>query len=142
VTALYFADAAIIVTNPEVSSVRDSDRIIGILASRSSRAERNEPPVETNLLLTRYDPARVAKGEMLTVEDVQEILSVPSARRHSGIGIGVARVEHRHAGRLRRGQPGRHGISRRCRPFLGEQREMRFVQPERRGFFRVLFGRA
>src|SRR5437763_498065 len=68
VTALYFADAAIIVTNPEVSSVRDSDRIIGILASRSRRAERNEPPVETNLLLTRYDPARVAKGEMLTVE--------------------------------------------------------------------------
>src|SRR5262245_35772767 len=64
VTALYFADSAIIVTNPEVSSVRDSDRIIGILASRSRRAERNESPVELNLLLTRYDPARVAKGEM------------------------------------------------------------------------------
>src|SRR6201997_5658989 len=57
VTALYFADSAIIVTNPEVSSVRDSDRIIGILASRSRRAERNEPAVELNLLLTRYDPA-------------------------------------------------------------------------------------
>src|SRR6516162_8986042 len=75
ITALYFADSAIIVTNPEVSSVRDSDRIIGILSSRSRRAERNEPPVETQLLLTRYDPSRVAKGEMLTVEDVGEILS-------------------------------------------------------------------
>src|SRR5215469_15072050 len=77
ITALYFADSAIIVTNPEVSSVRDSDRIIGILSSRSRRAERNEPPVETQLLLTRYDPSRVAKGEMLTVEDVGEILSIP-----------------------------------------------------------------
>src|SRR6266496_3557654 len=77
ITALYFADSAIIVTNPEVSSVRDSDRIIGILASRSRRAERNEPPVELNLLLTHYDPGRVAKGEMLTVDDVKEILSIP-----------------------------------------------------------------
>src|SRR5258708_14711625 len=77
ITALYFADSAIIVTNPEVSSVRDSDRIIGILASRSRRAERNEPPVELHLLLTRYDPARVARGESLTVDDVKEILSIP-----------------------------------------------------------------
>src|SRR5258708_35888118 len=77
VTALYFADSAIIVTNPEVSSVRDSDRIIGILASRSRRAERNEAPVEIQLLLTRYDPARVARGEMLAIDDVKEILSIP-----------------------------------------------------------------
>src|ERR1700722_12363477 len=77
ITALYFADSAIIVTNPEVPSVRDSDRIIGILASRSRRAERNEPPVGVNLLLTRYDPARATKGEMLGVDDVKEILSIP-----------------------------------------------------------------
>src|SRR5256714_13969089 len=76
-TAMYFADSAIIVTNPEVSSVRDSDRIIGILASRSRRAERNEPPVETNLLLTRDDPRRFAKARRLTVEDVPEVLSIP-----------------------------------------------------------------
>jgi len=142
VTALYFADAAIIVTNPEVSSVRDSDRIIGILASRSRRAERNEPPVETNLLLTRYDPARVAKGEMLTVEDVQEILSVPllgvipeseSVLRASNTGTPVAFDEDSPAGRAYLDAVAR---------LLGEQREMRFVQPERRGFFRVLFGRA
>src|ERR1700688_1470722 len=77
ITALYFADSAIIVTNPEVSSVRDSDRIIGILASTSRRAEKQEKPVEVHLLLTRYSPERVARGEMLSVEDVKDILSVP-----------------------------------------------------------------
>src|SRR6201981_1308752 len=77
ITALYFADSAIIVTNPEVSSVRDSDRIIGILASRSGRAERNEPAVELNLLLTRYSQERVKKGEMLSIEDVTEVRSIP-----------------------------------------------------------------
>ena len=59
-TALYFADSAIIVTNPEVSSVRDSDRIIGLLAAKSRRAERGEEPVKEHLLLTRYSPERVA----------------------------------------------------------------------------------
>src|SRR5438128_5214578 len=142
ITALYFADSAIIVTNPEVSSVRDSDRIIGILASRSRRAERNEPPVELNLLLTRYDPARVAKGEMLTVEDVKEILSISllgvipeseSVLRASNTGTPVAFDEDSPAGRAYLDAVAR---------FLGEQREMRFVQPERRGFFGFLFGRA
>jgi septum site-determining protein MinD len=142
ITALYFADTAIIVTNPEVSSVRDSDRIIGILASRSRRAERNEPPVELNLLLTRYDPGRVAKGEMLTVEDVKEILSIPllgvipeseSVLRASNTGTPVAFDSDSLAGRAYLDAVAR---------FLGEQREMRFVKPERRNLFRVLFGRA
>src|SRR6266581_3863267 len=142
ITALYFADSAIIVTNPEVSSVRDSDRIIGILASRSRRAERNDPPVELNLLLTRYDPSRVAKGEMLTVEDVKEILSIPllgvipeseSVLRASNTGTPVAFDSDSLAGRAYLDAVAR---------FLGEQREMRFVQPERRNLFRVLFGRA
>ncbi|HLY46068.1 MAG TPA: septum site-determining protein MinD [Stellaceae bacterium] len=142
ITALYFADSAIIVTNPEVSSVRDSDRIIGILASRSRRAERNESPVEVNLLLTRYDPARVAKGEMLTVEDVGEILSIPllgvipeseSVLRASNTGTPVAFDEDSPAGRAYLDAVAR---------FLGEQREMRFVKPERRNLFRALFGRA
>ena len=75
--ALYFADEAVIVTNPEVSSVRDSDRIIGILNSKTRRAEKGEEPVKQHLLLTRYDPARVEKGEMLKVEDVLEILAIP-----------------------------------------------------------------
>jgi septum site-determining protein MinD len=142
ITALYFADSAIIVTNPEVSSVRDSDRIIGILASRSRRAERNEPPVELHLLLTRYDPARVSKGEMLTVDDVKEILSIPllgvipeseSVLRASNTGTPVAFDGESPAGRAYLDAVAR---------FLGEQREMRFVKPERRNLFRVLFGKA
>src|SRR5690606_8262682 len=64
--ALYFADIAVVVTNPEVSSVRDSDRILGILQSKSRRAERNEEPIKEHLLLTRYNPERVEKGEMLS----------------------------------------------------------------------------
>ena len=75
--ALYFADIAIVVTNPEVSSVRDSDRILGILQSKSRRAERAEEPVKEHLLLTRYNPERVEKGEMLSVADVEEILAIP-----------------------------------------------------------------
>ena len=142
ITALYFVDSAIIVTNPEVSAVRDSDRIIGILASRSRRAERNEPPVELHLLLTRYDTGRVARGEMLTVDDVKEILSIPllgvipeseSVLRASNTGTPVAFDEDSPAGRAYLDAVAR---------FLGEQREMRFVQPERRGFLKVLFGRA
>ncbi|RYY76521.1 MAG: septum site-determining protein MinD [Gammaproteobacteria bacterium] len=75
--ALYFADIAIVVTNPEVSSVRDSDRIIGILQSKSRRAEQNLEPIKEHLLLTRYNPTRVAAGEMLSVTDVEEILAIP-----------------------------------------------------------------
>src|SRR5436305_12754882 len=142
ITALYFADTAIIATNPEVSSVRDSDRIIGILSSRSRRAERNEPPVEIQLLLTRYDPGRVARGELLTVEDVGEILSIPllgvipeseSVLRASNTGTPIVFDEESPAGRAYLDAVAR---------FLGEQREMRFVEPERRGFFRLFFGRA
>jgi septum site-determining protein MinD len=77
IMALTFADEAIIVANPEVSSVRDSDRIIGILQSRSRRAKDGRDPVREHLLITRYSPARVAAGEMLSYQDVQEILKVP-----------------------------------------------------------------
>lgn len=75
--ALYFADIAVVVTNPEVSSVRDSDRILGILQSKSRRAERGEDAIKEHLLLTRYNPDRVEKGEMLSVSDVEEILAIP-----------------------------------------------------------------
>jgi septum site-determining protein MinD len=74
--AMHHADAAIVVTNPEVSSVRDSDRIIGLLDSKTERATRGER-VEKHLLLTRYDPVRAARGDMLKTEDVLEILSIP-----------------------------------------------------------------
>ena len=74
--ALYFADEAIITTNPEVSSVRDSDRILGILESKSRRAENGEEPIKEHLLLTRYNPGRVSRGDMLSMEDVLEILRI------------------------------------------------------------------
>jgi septum site-determining protein MinD len=142
ITALYFADSAIIVTNPEVSSVRDSDRILGILASKSRRAEHNLDPVEVHLLLTRYSLERVKKGEMLSVEDVKEILSIPllgvipeseSVLKASNTGTPVVFDQESPAGRAYLDAVAR---------FAGEQREMRFVQTERRSIFRTLFGRA
>ena len=141
-TALYHADSAIIVTNPEVSSVRDSDRIIGLLASKSRRAERNEEPVKEHLLLTRYSPERVAKGEMLSIDDVKEILSVSilgvipeseTVLRASNTGTPVILDKESPAGRAYEDAVAR---------FLGEQREMRFVAPERKSLFRTLFSRA
>lgn len=75
--SLYFADEAIVTTNPEVSSVRDSDRIIGILNAKSRRSELGMEPVTAKLLLTRYVPSRVKKAEMLSVEDVQDLLTIP-----------------------------------------------------------------
>lgn len=74
--AMRFADVALVVTNPEVSSVRDSDRIIGLLDSKTRKAEHGET-LEKHLLLTRYDAGRAARGEMMTVEDVLEILAIP-----------------------------------------------------------------
>jgi septum site-determining protein MinD len=142
ITALYFADSAIIVTNPEVSSVRDSDRIIGILASKSRRAEHNLEPVDVHLLLTRYSLERVKRGEMLSVEDVNEILSIPllgvipeseSVLRASNTGTPIVFDQESPAGRAYVDAVAR---------FLGEQREMRFTKPERRSFFRALLGKA
>ncbi len=74
--AMRHADAAVIVTNPEISSVRDSDRIITLLDTSTERAEQGKT-VEKHLLITRYDAVRVGKGEMLSIEDLLEILSVP-----------------------------------------------------------------
>jgi septum site-determining protein MinD len=141
-TALYHADSALIVTNPEVSSVRDSDRIIGILNSKSRRAELNLEPIQEHLLLTRYSPERVTRGEMLSIEDVKEILSVPilgvipeseSVLRASNTGTPVIFDAESAAGRAYTDAVAR---------FLGEQRELRFVKPERRGFLKTIFGRA
>src|SRR6201747_1872148 len=74
--AMHFADAAVVVTNPEVSSVRDSDRIIGLLDSKTARAAKGER-IEKHLLITRFDPARAERGEMLKVDDILEILAIP-----------------------------------------------------------------
>jgi septum site-determining protein MinD len=74
--AMRHADVAVVVTNPEVSSVRDSDRIIGLLDAKTEAAEKGER-IEKHLLLTRYDPVRAERGEMLKTEDILEILSIP-----------------------------------------------------------------
>jgi septum site-determining protein MinD len=139
--ALYFADEAIVVTNPEVSSVRDSDRILGILASKSRRAEQDDEPVREHLLLTRYDPKRASQGEMMSLDDVVEILSIPllgvipesqAVLHASNVGRPVI-LEHASA-------PARAYADAVGR-FLGETIEHRFVQPERRGLFARLVGR-
>jgi len=141
-TAIYHADRAIVVTNPEVSSVRDSDRIIGLLASKSRRAEEALAPVDVQLLLTRYSAERVEKGEMMTIEDVKEILSIPvlgvipeseSVLKASNTGTPVILDPESPAGRAYDDAVAR---------FLGDQREFRFLKPERRSFFRAILGRA
>lgn len=137
--AMYFADQAIIVTNPEVSSVRDSDRILGILASKTKRAQEGREPVQEHLLITRYDPARVEKGEMLSVEDVKDILAIPligvipesrAVLKASNTGVPVTLDEQSDACIAYK-----DAIAR----FLGEQRPMRFVHNERKSFLSRIF---
>lgn len=138
--ALYFADQAIVVTNPEVSSVRDSDRILGVLQSKSKRAEEKREPVKEHLLVTRFDPNRVEKGEMLKLEDIREILAIPllgvipeseSVLRASNTGTPVIMDNESNAG-----QAYTDAVSR----FLGEDVPHRFLEAERKGLFRRLFG--
>ena len=118
--AMHFADEALIVTNPEVSSVRDSDRILGMLGSKTKRAIEGQEPIKEHLLITRYNPNRVAGGQMLSLEDIQEILRIAADRRDPRVGEGAGRVEPGRAGgppeghRRRRGLQGRRGaLSRR-----------------------------
>lgn len=138
--AMYFADEAIIVTNPEVSSVRDSDRVLGILGSKTRRAANGQPKVKEHLLVTRYSHERVRRGEMLSVEDVQEILAIDllgvipeseAVLNASNAGVPVILDEESDAG-----QAYLDAVAR----FLGEERAHRFLEPERKGFFGRLFG--
>lgn len=131
-SALYYADEAIIVTNPEVSSVRDSDRMVGLLASKSKRAEEGESPIKQHLLITRYDTDRVKRGEMLKVDDVLEMLALPllgvipeskSVLQASNTGTPVI-LEAKSAA----GGAYRDAVAR----FMGEQIEYRFAS-ERKG---------
>lgn len=137
--AMYFADRAVVVVNPEVSSVRDSDRILGLLASKTRKAENGER-VQEHLLLTRYNPTRVEKGEMLSIADVQEILGLdvvgvipesPEVLQSSNAGVPVILDEASPAG-----QAYTDAIAR----ILGEQRPMRFTTVEKKGFFSKIFG--
>ncbi|UJF19935.1 septum site-determining protein MinD [Vibrio sp. SS-MA-C1-2] len=137
--ALYFADEAIVTTNPEVSSVRDSDRILGILDSKSRRAEAGEQ-VKQHLLLTRYNPARVNQGEMLSVEDVEEILHIPllgvipesqAVLNASNKGVPVIFDNESDAGLAYTDTVAR---------LLGEDVAFRFLEEEKKGIFKRLFG--
>lgn len=139
--ALYFADTAIVVANPEVSSVRDSDRILGILQSKSRRAEQGER-VEEYLLLTRYHPERVEKGEMLGVSDVEEILAtkllgvIPESQsvlKASNQGTPVIHDTESSAG-----QAYADAVAR----LLGEDVPHRFITVQQKGVFQRLFRRS
>jgi septum site-determining protein MinD len=138
--AMRFADEAVIVANPEVSSVRDSDRIIGLLDSKTVKAERGER-MRKHLLITRFDPARALRGEMLTVEDVLEILSIPllgvipeseAVLRASNLGAPVTLCGKDSA-------PAR-AYTDAARRLAGEEVELA-IPSAKRGLFNKLFGR-
>jgi septum site-determining protein MinD len=139
-TAMYYADEALVVTNPEISSVRDSDRIIGMLASKTHRAEQDLSPVKEHLVITRYDPMRVHKGDMLSAGDVHEILAisflgvVPESKAvlaASNSGIPVTLTDVNDAGEAYYDMVDR---------FLGQDCPFRFMDAPKRSIFSRLFG--
>ncbi|WP_397536038.1 septum site-determining protein MinD [Roseateles sp.] len=138
--AMHYADEALVVTNPEVSSVRDSDRILGMLNSKTKRAIEGKEPIKEHLLITRYNPNRVEGGQMLSLEDIHEILRTPL--------IGVIPESEIVLQASNQGTPAIHMkgsdvadayadvVSR----FLGEDKPMRFIEAVKPGFFKRLFG--
>lgn len=137
--AMYFADEAIVVTNPEVSSVRDSDRMLGVLSSKSRRAEMGES-IREHLLLTRYSPERVENGEMLSVSDVEDILSIPllgvipeslAVLKASNQGIPVIMDDKSDAGQA---------YSDAVERLLGKEVPHRFLEAQKKGLLKRLFG--
>jgi len=137
--AMHFADEAVVVTNPEVSSVRDSDRVLGLLQSKTKKA-KDGGSIKEHLLLTRYDPERVSRGEMLSVTDVEEILAIPllgvipeskAVLAASNSGEPVILDDASDAG-----QAYDDAVSR----LLGEDLPHRFINPVKKGFFARIFG--
>lgn len=141
--AMHFADEAIVVTNPEVSSVRDSDRVLGLLNSITERASKaGAEPVKAQVLITRHDKSRIESGEMMTVEDVLEVLAVPllgiipespAVLRASNLGVPVVLDDPSAAAAAYEDAVGR---------LIGEQIEMRIAADPRRGLLQRLFRRA
>ena len=138
--AMHFADEALVVTNPEVSSVRDSDRILGMLGSKTRRAIDGAEPIKEHLLITRYNPNRVADGQMLSLEDIQDILRIKL--------IGVIPESEAVLQASNQGLPAIHSkgtdvaeaYSDVIDRFLGQDKPMRFTDAEKPGFFKRLFG--
>ena len=138
--AMYFADRAIVVVNPEVSSVRDSDRILGLLASKTQRAENGES-VKEHLLLTRYSPRRVATGEMMSVERRGGDPRPRRDRRDPGIPRRARRLERRHAGDPERGERRRRTpTTTRSRACSARRVPLRFIEEPKKGFLARMFG--
>jgi septum site-determining protein MinD len=139
--AMHFADEALVVTNPEVSSVRDSDRILGMLSSKTKRAIDGAEPIKEHLLITRYNPSRVEGGQMLSLEDIQDILRIPL--------IGVIPESETVLQASNQGVPAVHikgsDVSEAYNDvitrFMGEEVPLRFVDAEKAGLFKRLFGR-
>ncbi len=138
--AMHFADEALVVTNPEVSSVRDSDRILGMLGSKTQRAIDGGEPVREHLLITRYNPGRVQDGHMLSLEDIQDILRIKL--------IGVIPESEAVLQASNQGLPAIHlkgtDVAEAYRDvidrFLGEERPLRFTDAQKPGFFKRIFG--
>jgi septum site-determining protein MinD len=138
--AMHFADEALVVTNPEVSSVRDSDRILGMLSSKTRRAIEGKDPIKEHLLITRYNPSRVDQGQMLSLEDIQDILRIPL--------IGVIPESESVLQASNQGTPAVHmkgsDVSEAYKDvverFLGADKPMRFVDAQKQGFLRRIFG--
>jgi septum site-determining protein MinD len=138
--AMHFADEALVVTNPEVSSVRDSDRILGMLASKTKRAMEGNTPIKEHLLITRYNPARVDQGQMLSLEDIKDILRIPligvipeseSVLQASNQGVPAVHIQGSDVS-----EAYKDVIAR----FLGEEKPLRFVEAPKQGLFKRLFG--
>ncbi|MCX8517832.1 MAG: septum site-determining protein MinD [Rhodoferax sp.] len=139
--AMHFADEALVVTNPEVSSVRDSDRILGMLSSKTRRAMQGEEPVREHLLITRYNPSRVDQGQMLSIEDIKDILRIPligvipeseSVLQASNQGLPVV---HMHGSDV--SEAYKDVVAR----FLGDENQpMRFIDAPKQGLLKRLFG--
>jgi septum site-determining protein MinD len=138
--AMHFADEALVVTNPEVSSVRDSDRILGMLGSKTKRAIEGSEPIKEHLLITRYNPSRVEEGQMLSLQDIQDILRIKL--------LGVIPESENVLQASNQGTPAIHmansDVSEAYKDvidrFLGEDKPMRFIDAEKPSFFKRLFG--
>ncbi len=138
--AMHFAEEALVVTNPEVSSVRDSDRILGMLGSKTKRAMDGGTPIKEHLLITRYNPTRVEDGQMLSLQDIQDILRIPL--------LGVIPESETVLQASNQGTPAIHlqgtDVSEAYKDvvsrFLGEEKPMRFTDAQKPGFFKRIFG--
>lgn len=138
--AMHFADEALVVTNPEVSSVRDSDRILGMLASKTRRATQGGEPIKEHLLITRYNPSRVDSGQMLSLDDIQDILRIKllgvipeseSVLQASNQGVPAIHLQGSDVS-----EAYKDVIAR----FLGEDKPMRFIEAPKQGLLKRIFG--